>query len=114
MAIEILLPRLGWTMEEGTFVEWLKHDGETITPGDVLFTVESDKSLNEVEAFDAGILRIPPDSPAPGSRVPVGTVLGYLDFRLPDLGWRERHANLARLYEELMQRPSFAETVPQE
>jgi glutathione S-transferase len=46
--------------------------------------------------------------------IAVGTVLGYLDFRLPDLGWRERHANLARLYEELMQRPSFAETVPQE
>lgn len=78
MAIEILLPRLGWTMEEGTFVEWLKQDGDTIAPGDVLFTVESDKSLNEVEAFDAGILRIPPDSPAPGSRVPVGTVLGYI------------------------------------
>jgi glutathione S-transferase len=46
--------------------------------------------------------------------VAVGTVLGYLDFRLPDLKWREQHANLARLFDELMQRPSFAETVPQE
>ncbi len=66
MAIEILLPRLGWTMEEGTFVEWLKQDGDEIKLGDVLYTVESDKSLNEVEAFDAGILRIPATSPAPG------------------------------------------------
>ncbi len=78
MAIEILLPRLGWTMEEGTFVEWLKKDGDVIKPGDVLYTVESDKSLNEVEAFDAGILRIPANSPAPGSKIPVGTVLAYI------------------------------------
>ena len=78
MAIEILLPRLGWTMEEGTFVEWLKNDGDLIVPGDVLYTVESDKSLNEVEAFDAGILRIPANSPAPGSKIPVGTVLAYI------------------------------------
>lgn len=45
--------------------------------------------------------------------IAVGTVLGYLDFRLPDLDWRERHANLARLCDELMARPSFAETIPQ-
>ena len=63
MAIEILLPRLGWTMEEGTLVEWIKHDGDAIQPGDVLYTVESDKTLNEVESFDAGILRIPAGSP---------------------------------------------------
>jgi len=42
----------------------------------------------------------------------VGAALGYLDFRFPDMKWRETHANLARLSEELMQRPSFAETVP--
>ena len=46
--------------------------------------------------------------------VVVGTTLGYLDFRLPDLAWRERHPNLARLHEELSQRPSFTESVPQE
>lgn len=45
--------------------------------------------------------------------VAVGSALGYLDFRLGDINWRERHANLARLSDELMARPSFAETVPQ-
>jgi len=45
--------------------------------------------------------------------IAVGTALGYLDFRLPDTKWREQHANLARLFDELMERPSFAETVPQ-
>ena len=40
-----------------------------------------------------------------------GSALGYLAFRHPDIDWRT-HANLAKLYDKLMQRPSFAETVP--
>jgi glutathione S-transferase len=43
----------------------------------------------------------------------VGCALGYLVFRFPDINWQESHPNLARLYDKLMQRPSFAETVPQ-
>ena len=78
MAIEIVLPRLGWTMEEGTLVEWLKQDGDPVKAGEVLFTVESDKAVNEVESFDDGVLRIPPDSPLPGATVPVGTLLAYI------------------------------------
>ena len=54
MAIELVMPRLGWTMEEGTLVEWLKQDGDQIEVGDMVFAVESDKALNEVEALDAG------------------------------------------------------------
>jgi pyruvate dehydrogenase E2 component (dihydrolipoyllysine-residue acetyltransferase) len=78
MAIEILLPRLGWTMEEGVFVEWLKRDGDAVQSGDLLFTIESDKATDEVETFESGILRIAPDGPQPGSTLPVGAVLGYL------------------------------------
>ncbi len=78
MAVEILLPRLGWTMEEGTFGEWLKHDGDTVAVGDMLYTVESDKALNEVEALESGILRIAPDAPKGGDVIPVGRLLGYL------------------------------------
>lgn len=78
MAEAIAMPRLGWTMEEGTLVEWLKADGDAVEVGEILFTVESDKAINEVETFSAGILRIPPDAPQPGDTVPVGTVLGYL------------------------------------
>jgi pyruvate dehydrogenase E2 component (dihydrolipoamide acetyltransferase) len=78
MAIEILLPRLGWTMEEGVFVEWLKQDGDLVQPGDLLFLIESDKATNEVETFERGVLRIAPDGPQPGSTLPVGAVLGYL------------------------------------
>ena len=78
MAVEIVLPRLGWTMEEGVFVEWLKQDGDMVQPGDLLFTIEGDKATAEVEAFDSGVLRLPPDGPQPGSTLPVGALLGYL------------------------------------
>jgi len=46
--------------------------------------------------------------------IAVACALGYLDFRFPDIHWRETHANLAQLYDKLMQRPSFAETVPKD
>lgn len=46
--------------------------------------------------------------------IAVGSALGYLDFRFPDIAWREAHPNLARLYEKLEQRPSFQETAPRD
>jgi glutathione S-transferase len=44
--------------------------------------------------------------------IAVGCALGYLDFRFPDIAWRAEHPNLERLYDKLLQRPSFAETMP--
>ncbi|MBL8337819.1 MAG: glutathione S-transferase N-terminal domain-containing protein [Rhodoferax sp.] len=44
--------------------------------------------------------------------IAVGCALGYLEFRFPQIGWRADHPNLARLQDKLMQRPSFADTVP--
>ncbi|HUQ93647.1 MAG TPA: dihydrolipoamide acetyltransferase family protein [Bryobacteraceae bacterium] len=78
MPIEITVPRLGWSMEEGTFYEWLKKDGEAVAAGDVLFSMESDKVTLEVESLDAGILHIPPGAPKQGDKVVVGQLLGYL------------------------------------
>lgn len=46
--------------------------------------------------------------------VAVGAALGYLTFRFADLDWKTDYPNLSRLYDKLMQRPSFADTVPQE
>jgi pyruvate dehydrogenase E2 component (dihydrolipoamide acetyltransferase) len=78
MAFEIVMPRLGWTMESGSVAEWHKRDGDFVQAGETLFSVEAEKALQEVEAFESGILRIPPDAPALGTPVPVGTLLGYL------------------------------------
>ncbi len=72
------MPRLGWTMETGVVAEWLKKDGDTVQAGEVIFTVESDKAVQEVEALDSGVLRIPPDAAPIGAAVPVGSVVAYL------------------------------------
>ncbi len=78
MAIEIVVPRLGWSMDEGTLGEWLKQDGEFVKRGEALFVLEGEKSAQDIESFDEGILRIPPDAPQPGDTVTVGQVLAFL------------------------------------
>jgi pyruvate dehydrogenase E2 component (dihydrolipoyllysine-residue acetyltransferase) len=78
MPIEIVIPRLGWSMDEGTFVEWLKRDGDVVAVGDAVFALEGEKAVQEIEAIDAGILRIPANGPKEGDVVSVGTVVGYL------------------------------------
>jgi pyruvate dehydrogenase E2 component (dihydrolipoamide acetyltransferase) len=78
MAFEITIPRLGWSMEEGTFAGWQKKDGDVVRPGEVLFELEGEKALQEVEALDGGILRLLPDGPTPGTVLKVGAVVGYL------------------------------------
>lgn len=78
MAIAITIPRLGWSMEEGVFVGWLKREGEPVRVGDPIFSLEGEKATQDVESVDEGTLRIPPDAPSPGQTVLVGTIIGYL------------------------------------
>jgi|688.fasta_scaffold106689_2 pyruvate dehydrogenase E2 component (dihydrolipoamide acetyltransferase) len=75
---EIRIPRLGWSMEQGTFVRWLKQHGEQVKKGDALFELEGDKNVQEIESVEVGLLNIPADSPKPGTTVDVGTLLAYL------------------------------------
>ena len=78
MPIPITIPRLGWNMESGTFIEWLKLDGDAVKPGDRLYRLEGEKSVEEIEAFDAGVLSIPATAPRPGDTVAVGAELAML------------------------------------
>ncbi len=78
MPHEIRIPRLGWSMEEGVFVGWLKQPGDPVALGDPLYELESDKALQQIESIDEGLLFVVPDAPAAGATVPVGTLLGYL------------------------------------
>jgi pyruvate dehydrogenase E2 component (dihydrolipoamide acetyltransferase) len=64
-------------MEAGTVVEWLKESGDPIEAGEMLFSVESDKAITEVEALDSGVLYLPPDTPI-GVEVPVGAMVGWI------------------------------------
>ncbi|WP_378950999.1 pyruvate dehydrogenase complex E1 component subunit beta [Mesorhizobium sp. ANAO-SY3R2] len=56
MPIEILMPALSPTMEEGNLSKWLKNEGDKIAPGDVIAEIETDKATMEVEAVDEGTL----------------------------------------------------------
>jgi len=78
MPIPISIPRLGWNMEEGVFVEWLKADGDTVKPGDAVFRLEGEKATDDIETLDAGVLHIPANGPKPGDRLAVGAMIGYL------------------------------------
>ena len=55
MSTDILLPKLGVSMSEGQVAEWLVADGKQVTAGQPLFSLESDKSVTEIEAPATGI-----------------------------------------------------------
>jgi pyruvate dehydrogenase E2 component (dihydrolipoamide acetyltransferase) len=56
MPINILMPALSPTMEKGNLAKWLKKEGDTVKPGDVIAEIETDKATMEVEAVDEGTL----------------------------------------------------------
>ena len=72
---EVIMPKMGDAMEEGTLLQWLKQDGETVKAGEVIAEIETDKSNVEIEAEDAGVLHI---QAQPGAVVPVGKVIALI------------------------------------
>lgn len=58
MSTEIRIPKLGMSMQSATLQEWLVADGAQVAAGDVLYSVETDKSVTEIEAPAAGTLKI--------------------------------------------------------
>jgi len=76
MATPIIMPKFGQMTEESAIVEWLKKEGDKVAKGDILFTVETDKSVMEVECFEEGtLLKI---VVGPGVNVPVQSTVGFL------------------------------------
>ena len=77
MAIEIFMPALSPTMEEGTLATWLVKEGDTVTSGDVLAEIETDKATMEVESIDDGVVaKILVEAGTDG--VPVGKIIAIL------------------------------------
>lgn len=77
MAIEIFMPALSPTMEEGTLASWLVKEGDTVTSGDVIAEIETDKATMEVESIDDGtVAKILVDAGTDG--VPVGQIIAVL------------------------------------
>ena len=76
MPIDVTMPKLSDTMEEGKLLRWVKQVGEAVRVGDVLAEVETDKANMELEAYDEGTLaevRVPE-----GESAPVGAVIAVL------------------------------------
>ena len=76
MAYEVVIPRLGLTMEEGSVVDWYKKDGEAVQVGEPMFSVETDKAVMDVEAPYSGLVYRLPNMPE--GMQPIGTLVGYI------------------------------------
>ncbi|MFT5422717.1 MAG: pyruvate dehydrogenase E2 component (dihydrolipoamide acetyltransferase) [Phycisphaerales bacterium] len=76
MTIEITMPRLSDTMEQGTVVKWNIKAGDTVAAGDVIADIETDKATMELESFDDGT--VASLAVAEGEQVPVGSVIVVL------------------------------------
>lgn len=57
MAEIIIMPKLGFNMNEGKLVEWYKNEGDTVTKGEPLFSVETDKTNMDIEATGDGVVK---------------------------------------------------------
>jgi 2-oxoglutarate dehydrogenase E2 component (dihydrolipoamide succinyltransferase) len=75
MPVEVRIPSLGESVSEGEIARWLKKDGDTVAPDDVLFELETDKATMEIAAETAGRLQILKPE---GSKVEVGTVVARI------------------------------------
>lgn len=91
--VEVIMPKMGDGMEEGTLLEWLKKEGEAVKSGESIASIQTDKATLEMEAPGSGTLtgiRV-----QPGATVPVGEPLAAIlasGEKLPD-GWESGAAS---------------------
>ena len=75
MKTEVLLPQLGFAMSEGTIAEWFAKDGQRVSAGQPIYSVESDKAVQEIESPADGTLQILKQA---GGPYPVGELLAEI------------------------------------
>lgn len=76
MTTEIRIPKIGMSATELTLAEWMFADGEQVNAGDTIYTVETDKTTQEIEAQASGTLRV---TGVEGETYPVGTLIGTIE-----------------------------------
>ena len=76
MAIAVEMPKMSDTMEEGVLVAWLAEEGDSVSAGDVIAQVETDKATMDLEVYDDGVLlkKVVDE----GSGVPIGGLIAVL------------------------------------
>ncbi len=75
MSVDIILPKIGFAMNDAVLSEWLAADGAAVTEGAPLYSIESEKSTQEIESPATGTLKI---LKPVGETYEVGTVLGEI------------------------------------
>jgi pyruvate/2-oxoglutarate dehydrogenase complex dihydrolipoamide acyltransferase (E2) component len=75
MSTEVVIPKLGFSMSEGTLVEWLVPNGTAVEEGQPLYVLEAEKATQEIEAPASGTVNIVIES---GEELAVGTVIGTI------------------------------------
>jgi pyruvate/2-oxoglutarate dehydrogenase complex dihydrolipoamide acyltransferase (E2) component len=76
MAEELRIPKIGMSATEMTLSEWMVGDGEEVAVGDIIYTVETDKTTVEIEAQAAGVIR---PTGVEGEVYPVGALVGTIE-----------------------------------
>jgi len=76
MTVEVCLAKVGFSMSEGRLVEWLVNDGDKVNEDQAIYTVESEKAIEEITSPASGIIRIKKEA---GEVYKVGEVLGEIE-----------------------------------
>ena len=76
MATQVLLPKIGFSMNEAILAEWMVADGAAVTEGQALYAIESDKSTQEIESPASGTVK---HIALVGEVYPVGAVLAEIE-----------------------------------
>jgi pyruvate dehydrogenase E2 component (dihydrolipoamide acetyltransferase) len=76
-AIEVILPKVDMDMESGVIAAWKVAEGDRVSAGDILFEMETGKSMMEVEAPGTGVIR--DLAKVTGDELPVGTTVAWID-----------------------------------
>ena len=76
MATKVIMPALGMAQETGKLISWLKKEGDTVTQGEAIMEIETDKAVVEYDAAASGVLR--GVQAEPGDEVPVGEVIAWI------------------------------------
>ena len=99
MTVNVLMPALSPTMEQGKLAKWLKSEGDAVKAGDVIAEIETDKATMEVEAVDEGVLaRIL--VPGGTENVAVNTPIAVIAEEGESVADTADHAPIARVGEE--------------
>ncbi len=86
MSVDVLMPALSPTMEEGTLAKWLVKTGDKVSAGDVIAEIETDKATMEVEAVDEGTveaLLVPEGAEGVKVNTPIARLNGDASFGTP-------------------------------